>query len=143
VRDAVYARSYLGYGAVAMQARVHGLLLEDAARGGSGGVGTKEAGVVSNPCGFEGHEEGVEGEESAVRVLRGSGNYGGCVALLRRAFAAMQAGDGGTGAVTLPAAAAAGARPLHARSARFLPCFLACLRAQRAPHLCPHRLHRS
>ena len=120
VGEAVYARSYLGYGAVAMEGRVKSALL--ATLRGNGSAAGAGGGV--NPCGFEGHldevrsedyEEGGGASESASDgkgpvTLRGAGDFRACQRVVRAALAAMQGAPGGTGAVALPPAALKGAQ---------------------------------
>jgi hypothetical protein len=124
LRGAVYARSYLGYGAVAMESRVKQSLLDAAAQRAHAGADASSAGAaaggatggaVVNPCGFAGHAEESEAAEAeaeadaaAVR-LAGGGDFEGCVAALRAALAAQQQADGTAGTVALPPAALAGA----------------------------------
>ena len=129
----VYARSYLGFGAVVMEGRVRAALLAEARLEGgalrsgarTGGTGTDEAHsapshVIDDPCGFQGHEELLDGGSSSSEAgaeraadaaaggitvtLRGTGDYAACVASLRRALAAMQGGPDGTGVIALPPA---------------------------------------
>ena len=114
----VYAQSYLGFGAVAMEGRVRSALLVEAREQGL--LSGQDSHVVDDPCGLEGHEELLDGGSSSSEAggeraadaaaggvavtLRGTGAYAGCVAAVRRALAAMQAGPAGTGVIALPPA---------------------------------------
>ena len=120
----VYARSYLGFGAVAMEGRVRAALLAEARESGAlhGSKGGDDAAgrLIDDPCGFEGHSEVLDGGSSSSEAgkeraadaaaggvsvtLRGTGDYTACVASLRRALAAMQSGPAGTGVIALPPA---------------------------------------
>jgi len=126
----VYARSYLGFGAVAMEGRVRAALLAEARESGAlragGDAGNDAAArLIDDPCGFEGHTEVLDGGSSSSEAgaeraadaaaggvavtLRGTGDYDACVASLRRALAAMQSGPAGTGVIALPPAVRNGA----------------------------------
>lgn len=114
----VYAQSYLGFGAVAMEGRVRSALLVEAREQGL--LSGQDSHVIDDPCGLEGHEELLDGGSSSSEAggeraadaaaggvavtLRGTGDYAGCVAAVRRALAAMQAGPAGTGVIALPPA---------------------------------------
>ena len=116
----VYARSYLGFGAVAMEGRVRAALLAEARESGALHGDDAAARLVDDPCGFDGHTEVLDGGSSSSEAgaeraadaaaggvavtLRGTGDFAACVAALRRALAAMQSGPAGTGVIALPPA---------------------------------------
>lgn len=128
----VYARSYLGFGAVAMEGRVRAALLAAAREsgvlasvGGTDNDVDKGVRILDDPCGFPGHEESLDGGSSSSEAggeraadaaaggvavtLRGTGDFGACVTSLRRQLAAMQGGPAGTGVIALPPAVRNGA----------------------------------
>ena len=102
LRSAVYAKSYLGYGAVAVRSRVREALLEAATSGN-----------VSDPCAFAGTDsavqpgEAVAKEGAAPRFLVGGGNFAACASLVAAALREMQRAAG-LSSIALPGSAARG-----------------------------------
>ena len=86
LRDAVYVKSYLGYGATRVESRVKSEIAAAAkSRGDS---------VATYPCGFLGREEPLVTDDGPAVTLRGSGDFAACSSLVRRVVASRAREDG-------------------------------------------------
>ena len=86
LRDAVYVKSYLGYGATRVESRVKSEIAAAAKSRGDA--------VATYPCGFLGREEPLVTDDGPAVTLRGSGDFAACSSLVRRVVASRAREDG-------------------------------------------------